>query len=422
MLRSLARRERRPLWGAFTFILVVAIGLGVWATMNARAEATAEAGADAELAAQTELAPLLSPRDLASQITGDRAAELAAGIERSITSVSPIDHVRIFSPLGRILYAEDPRFVGTRPSYLRNLTFEVSSGKAQSVVRDGQLQTYVPLWSSPGGDVVVAELSQPVGPIGAEAAAGWVRILLVVGGLALGCLAMVVVTSRAPVTRPMSVQVYTPATPRRMPHDVQPLAGDGPIYAHAGFRSIEEQRQEAERRASAVEENFRVVQKRLKDALAQVKELEGRLALSQTQSSTNDGDLGALREQLRETAERLHRADLENNALRERMVLRQQELDEARRLLTEARAQGGADGLRPRLEVALERAAALERQVDELQTELERATTKLHMTKFSEALREFDNDGVEIEEEDDLFEHPVIIRNTPGQTTPQRVS
>jgi chromosome segregation ATPase len=234
---------------------------------------------------------------------------------------------------------------------------------------------------------------------------------------------MVAVTGKATSGRPASVQLYTSAVPHRMPRDLQPLSGNVPIYQQSGFRQIEEQRQEAERRAIAVEENFRAVQKRLKEALAQVKELEGRLSMNEAQNGTNDGDMSALRDQVRETSERLHKAELDNNALRERMTLRQQELDEARRLLTEVRAQDDQDELRSRLEAAAGRAAEMEQEIDRLASELEYTNTKFHMTKFSEALREFDNDTdeLQIEEEDDLFEHPVIIRNRPDQTTPQRV-
>jgi hypothetical protein len=422
MLGSLVRRERRPLWGAFTFILAMAVGLSVWAALNARAEATGQAEVDAELAAQTELAPMLQPRDLTSPITGNRATELAAEIERSITSVSPVDDVRIFSPLGRILYTADSKFVGTRPSYLRNLTFEVASGgEMQSIVRDGLLQTYVPIWLSAGGDVAVAELSQPLGPVVAEASAGWYRIALVAGVLMFGSIAMVVVTTNAGATPAASMQRYTTAVPRRLPSDVNPIAFETPLYQQPGFREIEEQRQEAERRASAVEENFRAVQKRLKEALAQVKELEGRLAMNQAQNGTNDGELNALREQLRETSERLHKAELDNSAIRERMSLRQQELDEARRMLTEMRSPGD-DALRLRLEAADRRAAEMERELGRLESELETTTAKFRMSKLSEALHEFEKeDDLEIEEKDDLFEHPVVIRNATGQSTPQRV-
>jgi hypothetical protein len=220
------------------------------------------------------------------------------------------------------------------------------------VVRGDALQTYVPVWLTPGGTVAVAELSQPVGPIAAEATASWNRLAMIAGALLLGCLAMVVVTTRRPARSTSTpVQLYAPAVPRRTsfePPAYETASADRP----AAVRVLEEQRQEAERRAHAVEENFVAVQKRLRDALAQVKDLEGRLAMNESQNSTNDGELTALRDQLRETSERLHRSELDNNALRERMALRQQELDEARRLLVEARSSRGGDALQTRLDAA----------------------------------------------------------------------
>jgi len=163
------------------------------------------------------------------------------------------------------------------------------------------------------------------------------------------------------------------------------------------------------------------VQKRLKEALAHVKELEGRLAMNEAHNGTNDGELTALRDQLRETSERLHQAELDNNAIRERMSLRQQELDEARRMLSQIRT-GGDDELRARLEAADRRAAEMERELDKLASELGTTTAKFHVTKFTQALRELENDtDLEIEQEDDLFEHPVIIRNVSGQSAPQKV-
>jgi hypothetical protein len=420
MLGSVARRERRPLWGAFALIFAVALGMCVWAGANARSEAKADAQAAAALAAKTELAPLLQPRDLVNPITGERATELASAIEANVTSVGPVDDVRIFSPQGRILYAEDPDFVGTRPSYLRDLTFEVASGDTQSVVRDGLLQTYVPIWLSSGGDVAVAELSQPVGPVVSEATASWSRLAFIAGLLMLGCLAMVAVSSRTGAATTSSAQLYTAAVPRRVPKEDAPVSFDSPVYQQPGFRAIEEQRQEAERRANAVEENFRAVQKRLKEAQAQVKELEGQLAMNEARTGTNDGELSALREQLRETSERLHQAELDNGAVRERLGLRQQELDESRRLLSELRS-GGDEALRARLEAADVRAAELEREIERLEYELEHTTAKFHMAKLTEALRGYEQEDIEIEEKDDLFEHPVIIRNQPGQTAPERV-
>jgi hypothetical protein len=114
-------------------------------SMRTKSQAIQEASTEARLAGQTELATLLEPRDLLAPVVGVRALELGAGIHSQITSVGPIDDIRIYSSLRRILYADDPAIVGTRPSYLRDLTFAVASGEAQTQVRGDVLQTLVPI-------------------------------------------------------------------------------------------------------------------------------------------------------------------------------------------------------------------------------------------------------------------------------------
>lgn len=81
---------------------------------------------------------------------------------------------------------------------------------------------------------------------------------------------------------------------------------------------LEQQREAAERKVHIVEENFHALQKRLKEALAQVQELGARLAVNEKAHDTHDGDLSATRDQIRDQAQRLHEAELEDNALRQR--------------------------------------------------------------------------------------------------------
>jgi hypothetical protein len=412
MLQALGRRERRPLWVTSAIVLAVGLGLAVWAAIEAREEAIREAGIDAELTAQAELAPLLQPRDLIAPVVGERHTTLGAAIERSITSSGPIDEVRIYSSLGRILYANNSSYVGARPSYLRDVTFEVAAGDPQYLIRNDLLQTYVPIWLNPDGKVAVAELTQSYGPIEAKAT-GWYLVALVAGGLMLACLAMVIVSGSAGTAQPVPQPLYHPAFPRRRP------TVDSPIYQHSRFRVIEEQRQDVQRRAEAAEENFRSVQKHLKETLAQMKELEGRLAMNETENSTSDGELQALRDQLRETSERLHRAEIDNNALRERMTLRQQELDEARQYLPTAGASTDSAELKARLQEAEMRTAEMEHEIERLESELDYTNSKFHMTKLSEALREFDND-LEIQEQGDLEEPPIVIHSLSAPSKQQR--
>jgi hypothetical protein len=412
MLQALGRRERRPLWVASALVLAIGLGLAVWAAVEARGEAIREAGIDAELTAQSQLAPLLQPRDLIAPVVGERHAELGPAIDQWITSTGPIDEVRIYSSLGRILYANNTSFVGARPSYLRDVTFQVAAGDPQYLIRNDLLQTYVPIWLNPDGKVAVAELTQSYAPIEAKST-GWYLVALIAGGLMLACLAMVIVSGSAGIAQPAPQPLYHPAFPRRRP------TVDSPIYQHSRFRVIEEQRQDVQRRAEAAEENFRSVQKHLKDTLAQMKQLEGRLAMNETESSTNDGELQVLRDQLRETAERLHKAEMDNNALRERMTLRQHELDEARQYLPVAGANTDSKELKTRLQEAEMRTAEMEHEIERLESELDYTNSKFHMTKLSEALREFDND-LEVQEQMEPEEPPIVIHSVSAPSKQKR--
>ena len=410
MLQALGRRERRPLWVVSAIVLAVGLGLAIWAAIEARVEAIRDAGIDAELTAQAELAPLLQPRDLIAPIVGERHTALGVAFEDAIISKGPIDEIRIYSSLGRILYASNVSYVGARPSYLRDVAFQVAGGEPQNLIRNDLLQTYVPIWLNPDGKVAVAELTQSYGPIDAQST-GWYLAALIAGGLMLASLAMVIVSGDPGIAQPIPQALYRPAVPRR-----RPLA-DSPVYQHSRFRVIEEQRQDVQRRAEAAEENFRSVQKHLKVTLAQMKQLEGRLAMNENESTTSDGELQVLRDQLRETSERLHRAEMDNNALRERMTLRQQELDEARRFLPTAGTTIDPAELKSRLEEAEMRTAEMSHEIERLESELDYTNSKFHMTKLSEALREFDND---MEEPTELDEPPIIIHSVSTPSKQQR--
>src|SRR3972149_2140901 len=98
MLGSLVKRDRRPLWGAISVLLLFAIGASVYMGARARSSASAEAARDAELIAQTELAPLLMPRDLMAPIGGGRGTALGELIEDTTTSGGDVGHERNFFP------------------------------------------------------------------------------------------------------------------------------------------------------------------------------------------------------------------------------------------------------------------------------------------------------------------------------------
>ena len=111
MLVSLARRERRPLWGTLTFILALGIGLSLYAAATARAQATTDTERAARLAVQTQIAPMLQPKDLEAPIEGARAVSLGAQIQDATTAAGPIDDVTIYSSLGKILYSANTSLI-----------------------------------------------------------------------------------------------------------------------------------------------------------------------------------------------------------------------------------------------------------------------------------------------------------------------
>jgi hypothetical protein len=394
MLGALTRRERRPLWSVLAFLVTAGLGYCVWMASQAQSGSIKAATNEVRVMAQTDLAEMLQPRDLTAPIVGDRADELRADIDRSIKGDGPIEEVRIYSSVGRILYAEDPGIVGTRPSYIRDLTSEVSSGRARSIVRGERLQTYVPIWLTPGGTVAVAEVSQPYAPIAAERSGQWNRLALIAGGLVLLCIVMVVMTTRA------APSVPKPKRSKDADREERTSTGyerqrqqnpDAPAYLQEGFREIEERRQEAERRAKVAEQNLGGLQKQLNDALTKVKDLEARLAVKDNETATTDAETRSIRDELKDTLDKLNRADLENTALRERMNLRQREFESLQQKLQKSRT-GDAEleETKSKLADAERKATEMAREIERLEAELDSAKSSFHMTKLSEALREFD--------------------------------
>ena len=125
------------------------------------------------------------------------------------------------------------------------------------------------------------------------------------------------------------------------------------VVRATGYRELEEARAAAERRASELDETVRGLRGQFKQMLDELKGAEARLAVRERETDTAAADLAALRDQLRETSGRLRKAELDNNALRQRLSMRSRELDE-------------------------------------LKGELSRTTEQLHLSKLSEALRDLE--------------------------------
>jgi hypothetical protein len=358
------------------------------AASASRTRLTQRAATDARLIAQTQLAPLLSPRDLEGPITGDRARELGAAIRSEILATGPIEKIRLYSKVGRILYDADPQVVTVRPSFVRDLIYRVATGEAESIVREDHLLTYVPLWTSPGGTVVVAEMSQSYGPIEAEATGTWYRIAL---GLGLALLVTATLFVRALRTRDRSLGLVE-------------------VWAHPEFVAAEDARARAEQRAAAAEAALTDVRRQLRAALDEIHTMERTVEMLEQQDRSEE--VRTLREQLRDTAERLHAAERDNAALRERLALRQRELDEhkARLLQLEARTPSAeVEELRSRLAVAERREAELEGEVERLEAELDRMARSLHLATLSDVARGVGDDEPLVDLDAERPERPRVI-------------
>jgi chromosome segregation ATPase len=190
---------------------------------------------------------------------------------------------------------------------------------------------------------------------------------------------------------------------------------------------LERSRRAAEDRADAAEGNLRGIQKQLKEALARTAELERRLVTAESTTHTSDSESSALRERLSDTTERLNAAELDAKAQRQRLALKQQELEEAQGRLVSVQTDAGlveelrrklagaesrADGiqaLQAKLEAAESRAEEMASEMARMEADLDYAADQFHMTKLSEALRDIDHDGND-EGTQSPLEHPVIIR------------
>jgi hypothetical protein len=418
MVGTLVGKERRPIWVALAIGFGVVVATSMWLGGRARSDALERGTTDASHAVQTELVPVLSANDLTTDLSPARVHQLRAGIDAGLISTGAFDEVRIYRPDGSSLVASDPGSTG--PADAATIVTDVAAGAARSRTTGDRFEAFVPISSAPGETAAVVELSRPATDI-AAAGRSWSLVAIVAGALALFALAMVAVTGRAaPAARTSSkAPTYRPAIPRRAATQASsPEAATVWNAAVDAFGVMERKAREkeladAEDRAQQAEEGFRTVQEQLRHTLAQISDLEGRLGMEEQARVGASAEVTGLREELRDTANRLHKAELDNDALRERLALRQLDLQEERRRATEATPSAEeVEDLRLRLETAEQAAAALARELERTELELEHANSRFHMTKLTEALRSFEGDDDEFsiasaEGSDD----PMIIQN-----------
>lgn len=388
MLRAAVRRERRGLWGTLAFLSIVGIGASLCFAHVARSSAAEGSERLATLAAQTQLAPLLTAQDLEGPITGQRYEQLSAAIERDITSAGPVEQVTIWSSVARDLFNANPALVGTRSTYLQQLAFEVANGEPRSEIVEGVLRTFVPLWLQPGGTVVVAEMDQAFGPIAATADAPWYRLALGLSVLLAIGASMFALTFRASARSALREAIYVPSRPSGQPRATDPPDGAAPVYTQAGFRQLDDARQAAEARAAAAEQSYRALQADFKTMLENLKALEADLASRESIADQVQQEAETLRAQVRDSARRIGALEDDGSAIRECLKLREHELG-----MTQAR-----------VDEAERRAKDAERELERTLIELQSLESRFQISKLSEALRNFD--GVVVPDADRETEGP----------------
>ncbi|HEX9123418.1 MAG TPA: hypothetical protein VF984_08670 [Actinomycetota bacterium] len=193
-----------------------------------------------------------------------------------------------------------------------------------SRVQTATLETFVPLWLQADGPVAVAQLERPVEPVTAGATKPWKLATIGLAAMLAFCLLQTLralrrqpaeaapkLSDSPPVPEARAVARAADATDRRSflrppaapepsdgqmgttspPRRARPAPGgdeDLPLYAQAGFREIQQARDEAEQRARVAEERLHELQERfrlvaateteLQDARARIRELEAEVA------------------------------------------------------------------------------------------------------------------------------------------------
>jgi hypothetical protein len=344
-MRGVGIRGRHSLH-AVLVVLLAAASAGAFFYSSSLEDSSIRDAARQAHAALVKLAGVLTERDLEEPADDARYQELQAAITRVMPA--DIEAVTLWSPSGRVLYHDDAAMIGTRPTYPREFLGDVANGSTETKVEGGLLKTFVPVWVAPGGTIAVAQLDSAVAPI--VSMAEMVRIGS--GVLGLVTLLIVLLLFRAlkhkgkgarpdpQVALGRSGYAVTPSAPRPAAKDGPKVAAEGvevvkPLRSTsaAGSRGaapdtrpeigavkrLERERDEALAVAEAAERALQAVRTEHRAALEQVAALEARLIAAADGPLHSQEDIQALRDQMRETAERLYRAEEENRALKVRL-------------------------------------------------------------------------------------------------------
>jgi hypothetical protein len=364
----------------------------------ARNAALEDSVTQARAIADGSLSLVFRPDDLDTVASDVRTDVLSDQIRSVVIDPSGFDTVTLWSPSAEILYATEEGRIGNRLDGERERIRVALRGTPQTRVSGGVISIMLPLRFESGvGGPAVVELTTADDQV-AAAGGPWHAMtlfsavaLLVVGGLLLWIL-------RRPETS---------SGPRVEPRVVAPQAAPGtrPISVPApGMKEEGDARRKAEDRARAAEERLGVLQDQYRKTLDELQGAQNRLREATTaqadptleeRAMLAEQRAAALEDHARSADERARSLEERGRELEERARLFERqaqstkaELDEMNRRLSErpSAAEGDADGrlqtaeqetigLRAELEGAQTQLSLLQRELQALRPQADRAKT-----------------------------------------------
>jgi len=120
-----------------SFIVLGLIGVGIATSRAGELRASSEEAAQvrAELIAESVIAPLLEPADLAGPVLGIRYRELDRAIHEFAMEDAGVERVKIWNQNGMVVFSNDPEQVGLEPELEEDL-LEAFEGEVASEISD----------------------------------------------------------------------------------------------------------------------------------------------------------------------------------------------------------------------------------------------------------------------------------------------
>jgi hypothetical protein len=210
MVATLVSRERRPIWVALAITFPVIAAAGTWLGLRARDTALDEGTEAAARAGRTVIAPLLAADGVNGPLAGRRAHDVRNDLEHALANrAEAFGRVRVFTTSGDILL-DSGHAVVTGEDLAASIE-AAANADAAGRLSDGMYLGYVAVETPQGARVV--ELTAHAGRF--VPAGPWTTAVPVAAALALLCLGLATVTTRAARVEVPATSRYRPAIPRR---------------------------------------------------------------------------------------------------------------------------------------------------------------------------------------------------------------